>query len=212
MAELKVSHRAVTGKKVKVLRRQGITPLHIYGQGIESEALQCETAVLKRFLAQAGRTAFVKLQVADEKKLKSVLVREVQRAPASGKLLHVDFLQVSMTEKIKIEVPLVLVGESPALKQKDNMLEHELNSLEIECLPGEIPARIELDISVLTGVDQALRVKDILLAKQITPLNEPDQMVVRVISRPADKEEGEAVEETVVVGEKPKSEAEETSR
>lgn len=214
MSDLKVNHRAVTGKKVRLLRRQGITPLHVYGQGVEPEALQCETAVLKRMLAQAGRTALIKLQVAGEKNLKSVVLREVQREPVSGELLHVDFLQVSMTDKIKVEVPLVLVGEAPALKHKENMLEHELTSLEIECLPGEIPAQIEMDISVLTESDQILRVKDIHLAKQFTVLNGPEKMVVRVSSRTVEKEEEaeETIKEASVVGEETRKSTEEKSR
>ncbi|MFH0942328.1 MAG: 50S ribosomal protein L25 [Chloroflexota bacterium] len=205
MAELKVFRRAVTGKKVSSLRRQGITPVHLYGHGVESESLQCETAGLKRLLVQSGRTGLINLQVSGEKAPKNVLVREVQRAPDTGELLHVDFFQVSMAEKIKVKVPLVLVGESPALRQKQNMIEHGLTSLEVECLPGEIPAQIELDISGLTEAEQAIRVKDIPLARQITLLDDPDRMVVRITSRPLEIEEEVVAKEVVVVGEEAKA-------
>ena len=198
--ELKVSRRSVTGKKVKVLRRQGITPLHLYGHGVKSEALQCETVELRRLLAQTGQTALIGLHIDDEKKPMNVLVREVQRAPASGELLHVDFFQVKMAEKIKVEVPLVLVGEAPALKQKENMLEHELNSLAIECLPGAIPAQFEVDVSALTEAEQVIRVKDIPLDKEVTLLSDPERMIVKIISRPVEKEEV-VVAEAAVVGE-----------
>lgn len=199
--ELKVSRRTVTGKKVKVLRCQGITPLHLYGGGIKSEALQCATVELRRLLARTGRTALIGLRIDDEKKPKNVLVREVQRAPASGELLHVDFFQVKMAEKIKVEVPLVLVGEAPALKQKENMLEHELSSLVIECLPGEIPAQLEVDVSALTEAEQAIRVRDITLDKDITLLSDPDHMIVKIVSRPLEKVAEEVAEEAVVAGE-----------
>lgn len=195
--ELKVSRRSVTGKKVKTLRRQGITPLHLYGHGIKSEALQCETLMLRQLLAQTGRTGLIGLRIGEEKKPKNVLVREIQREPLSGELVHVDFFQVRMAEKIKVDVPLVLVGEAPALKQKDNMLEHELDSLAIECLPGEIPAQFEVDVSVLTDAAQVIRVKDILLGKDITPLSDPERMVVRIITRQLVEEEV-AVEGAVV--------------
>lgn len=210
MAELKVSRRAVTGKKVSSLRRQGITPVHLYGHGVESESLQCETAGLKRLLTQSGRTGLINLHVSGEKTPKNVLVREVQRAADTGELLHVDFFQVSMAEKIKVKVPLVLVGESPALRQKQNMLEHGLNSLEVECLPGEIPAQIELDIRGLTEAEQSIRVKDIPLAGQITPLDDPDRMVVRITARPLEIEEEVVAKEVAVVGEEAKAETEAT--
>jgi large subunit ribosomal protein L25 len=199
-SELKVSSRSVTGKKVKVLRRQGITPLHLYGHGVKSEALQCETVELRRLLAQTGRTALIGLHIDEEKRPMNVLVREVQREPVSGELLHVDFFQVRMAEKIKMEVPLVLVGEAPALKQKENMLEHELNSLAIECLPGAIPAQFEVDVSALTEAEQVIRVKDIPLDKEVTLLSDPERMIVKIISRPMEKEEVVVAEEEAVVG------------
>lgn len=189
MAELKVTRRAVTGKKVNVLRRQGITPVHLYGPGAESQTLQVETNVLKKLLGQTGRTALIELHVSGEKGSKRVLVREIQRSPVGGELLHVDFVQVSMTKKIKVEVPLILVGESPALRQKQNMLEHGLTSIQVECLPDEIPAQIELDISGLTESGQAIRVKDIPVSGQVTLFDDPDRMVLRITERYLEKEE-----------------------
>ncbi len=188
MAELKVSRRAVTGKKVTSLRRQGITPVHLYGPEVEPQTLQCETNVLKKLLGQAGRTALVNLHVFGEKGSKRVLVREVQRSPVGGELLHVDFYQVSMSKKLKVEVPLVLLGEPPALRQKQNMLEHGLTSLEVECLPDEIPSQIELDISGLAEAGQAIRVKDIPVTARITLLDDPDRMVVRITERYVEEE------------------------
>lgn len=205
MAELKVSHRTVTGKKVSSLRRQGITPVHLYGPDAKPQTLQCEANVLKRLLGQTGRTGLIDLHVFGEKGIKRVLVRDVQRAPVGGELLHVDFFQVSMTKKIKVEVPLALVGESPALRQKQNMLERGLTSLEVECLPGEIPAQIELDISGLTEAAQAIRVKDITLGAQITPLDDPDRVVVRITERHVEEEE--VVKEAAAVTEEAKVEA-----
>jgi len=209
--ELNVTRRTVTGKKVKALRHQGITPLHLYGHGVKSEALQGETTNLRRLLANAGRTALIGLHIEGEKVAKNVLVREVQRAPASGQLLHVDFFQVKMAEKIKMEVPLVLVGEAPALKHRELMLEHELNSLAIECLPGKIPHQFEVDISTLAEAEQAIRVRDIPLDRDITLLADPDHMVAKIISRPVEKlEEVEAAEEAEV-GEEAAASAEETT-
>ena len=193
--ELKVTNREILGKKVKHLRRQGITPVHLFGHGIESLALQCDTGELERVLGQAGQTRLISLKLDKEKKPRSVVVREFDRDWRKGQLVHVDFYQVKMEEKIKLEVPVVLVGEAPALKSKTYMLEHELGTLTVECLPAKIPASLEVDISSLTEPEQTIRVKDVALDKDITVLNDPELVVVKISSRPVEKIEEEVVEE-----------------
>ncbi len=196
--ELALAKREILGKKVRFLRRQGITPVHLFGHGIESLALQCETAELKQVLAQAGRTKLIDLKL-DKKNPKKAVVREVQHGPKTSELLHVDFYQVRMEEKIKVEVPIILIGEAPALKLKENMLEHYLTHLIVECFPDEIPADIELDLSPLTEIEDVIRVQDIHLGEKITILNEPEMAVVRISERPVEKVEEEVVEEEVEV-------------
>ena len=202
--ELKVANREILGKKVKHLRRQGIIPVHLFGHGIQSLALQCDTVRLERVLAQAEQTGLISLKLENEKKPRTVMVRAFDRDWRKGKLLHVDFYQVKLSEKLKLEVPVVLVGESPALKSKDNMLEHELDTLTIECLPVKIPTNIEVDISSFTEPGQAIRVKDIVLDKDITVLNDPELVVVKISWRPVEKVEieEEVAEELVEVAEK----------
>ena len=193
--ELTVTNREILGKKVKHLRRQGITPVHLFGHGIESLALQCDTGELERVLGQAGQTRLISLKLDKEKKPRSVVVREFDRDWRKGQLVHVDFYQVKMEEKIKLEVPVVLVGEAPALKSKTYMLEHELGTLTVECLPAKIPASLEVDISSLTEPEQTIRVKDVALDKDITVLNDPELVVAKISSRPVEKIEEEVVEE-----------------
>jgi len=197
--ELKVTNREILGKKVRFLRRQGITPIHIFGHGIKSLAVQCDTAELKRVMAEAGKTRLINLKLASEKRPRTAVIREVQIEPRTGQSLHVDFYQVKMEEKVKVEVPIVLVGEAPALKSKDIMLLHELNTLEIDCLPGKIPNSIELDITSLTEPEQAIRVEDIELDKEITVLNDPEQIVVKISLRHVEVVEEEAVVEEEVI-------------
>ena len=193
--ELKVTVRDVLGKKVRFLRRQGITPVHLYGHGIESVALQCDTSLLQGVLAEAGQTRLINLKFEGERRPRTVVVREVQKGIRPGELYHVDFYQVQMAEMMKVDVPIILVGESPALKSRENMLSQDLNALNIQCLPGNMPASIELDTSVLTEIDQAIRVKDIELDEEITVLNDPELVVARIIARPVEKvEEVEVVE------------------
>ncbi len=195
--ELKVANRDILGKKVKHLRRQGITPVHVFGHGIQSLALQCDTKELEQVLAQAGQTRLINLKLAKERKARNVVVREFDRDWRKGQLVHVDFYQVKMEEKIRVEVPVVLIGESPALKSKENMLDHELATFTVECLPAKIPDSIEVDVSSLAELDQAIRVKDITLDKDISVLNSPDLVVAKVSLRHVEKVVEEVVEEEV---------------
>ena len=194
--ELKTKSRDILGKGVKLLRRQGITPVHLIGHGLKSLTLQCETANLEQSLALAGETTLISLRVNSEKKMRPVLVREIQRNPLTGKLLHVDFYQVKMEEKVQVEVPIVLVGEAPALKIKGNTLLHELNTLSVECLPAKIPSNLEVDISSLTEPGRAIRVSDIVVDSDVTVLTDSEHMVVTVTA--ARPEEKEVVEEALV--------------
>jgi len=203
--ELQVAERKILGKKVRFLRRQGITPLHVFGHGIESKALQCDTAKLKRVLAEAGKTRLINLKLDKEKSPRTVVVREVQIEPLTGESLHVDFYQVKMAEAVKVEVPIILIGEAPALKLKENTLAQELNTLSVECLPAKIPASIEVNIGSLTDSEQTVRVADIKLDEGITALNDPGLVVVRITSRPVERvEEAVVVEEVVEAPEEAK--------
>ncbi|MCR4392856.1 MAG: 50S ribosomal protein L25 [Dehalococcoidales bacterium] len=183
--KLKVEKREITGKKVRFLRNRGIVPLHLFGHRVDSMALQGDAPTLQKVLSQAGHTRLIELEVSGEATPRNVMVREVQKDPIRGNLIHVDLYQVTMTEKIKVEVPIVLVGESPALKSRDNMLYQDLNSLTIECLPDKMPDRIQVDISIITEPEQAIRVKDIAIP-DITILNEPDLVIAKVSARPVE--------------------------
>lgn len=196
--ELEITKREVVGKKVRFLRRQGIIPVHLFGHGIESMALQCDTAKLQQVLTEAGEARVISLKLDKEKKPRSVLVREVQVDSLKGGLLHVDFYQVKMAEEVKVEVPVTLVGEAPALEVRANMLRQELDTLTVECLPAKIPANVELDISSLTEAGQIVRVKDIELEKGVTILNDPELVVVKISLRPVEVvAEREVTEEAV---------------
>ena len=122
------------------------------------------------------------------------MVRGVQTEPRTGETLHVDFYQVKMAEEIRVEVPIVLVGEAPVLKLKENMLAHELNTLTVECLPAKIPASVTVDLTSLTESGQAVRVKDIGLDERVSVLNDPELVVVRISTRRVEKVEEAAVE------------------
>jgi len=206
--ELAATSREILGKKVRFLRRQGVTPVHLFGHGVESVALQCDTTLLQKVLAQAGRTGLVSLKP-DKKRPRNTLVREIQRNPRTGELLHVDFYQVTATEKIKVEVPIVLVGEAPALKLKENILVQELDRLSVECLPENIPASVELDLGPLTEAEQALRVKDIALGEGVTVTTDPEHVVAKISAQRVEvveEKEVEAPEAAPLAEEEPEEE------
>lgn len=202
---LEASKRDVLGKKTRFLRRQGVTPAHLFGHGLESLALQCDTAKLQRLIARAGRTRLIALGIKGDTEPRSIFIREIQRDACTGELLHVDLYQVRKTERVRVDVPIVLVGEAPAMKGKGHTLTHGLTSLSIECLPDKLPPQIEVDLSPLAEVGQAIYVRDIPLSPDITVHNDPDQMVVRVSEIRVEKVE-EVVAAEAVAAEEVKAE------
>lgn len=191
---LPVSKRDILGKKTRFLRHQGITPTHLFGHGLESVPLQCDTARLQRIIAQAGTTRLIALEIEGDKQPRNVFIREIQRNVCTGALLHVDFYQVRMKERIKADVPIVLVGEAPALKEKGRSLIHGITTLSVECLPDRLPPQIEVDLSPLEEAEQVIYVRDIALSPDITVTTALDQMVVKVSEAYVEKVEEVAVE------------------
>jgi len=194
--KLRATKRDVLGKKTRFLRRQGITPIHLFGHNLESLSLQCNTAELQRIIVQAGMTRLLSCSIEADKQPKSVFIREIQRDEISGQLLHVDLYQIQKKVKVKVDVPIVLVGEAPALKEKGRSLTHGVTSLSIECLPDKLPPQINVDLSPLEEKEQAIYVRDITLSPDITLNTDPDQMVVKVSEVRVERVE-EVVEEEV---------------
>ena len=190
---LKANSRDVLGKKTRFLRGQGITPAHLFGHGIESLALQCDTTELQDIINRGGTTRLIDVNIDGEKNPRSVFIREIQRNDLTGKLLHVDLYQIKMTEKITAHVPIVLTGEAPATKDRTNIIEHSLTELAVECLPEKLPPRIEIDLGTLEGVGQAVHVQDLKLDPDITVTTPGDYLVVKVghlrITEEEEKEE-----------------------
>ncbi len=208
---LQVTKRDSFGKKTRFLRRQGITPVHLFGHNLESLSLQCNTAELKHIIAQTGTTRLLSLNIDADKQPRSVFIREIQKDTISGQLLHIDFYQVRKDEKIKADIPIVLVGEAPALKEKGRTLTHGVTSLSIECLPDKLPPQIEVDLSPLEEKEQAIYVRDITLSPDITLFTDPDQMLVKVsevrVEEVVEVVEEVAEEEAGVEAEAPTEEA-----
>ncbi len=213
MEDLKITaaKRDVLGKRNRFLRRRGLTPAHLFGHSLESLSLQCDSAELKKIVAHAGTTRLVSLKIDGEKGPKSVFVREIQRDVLGKNLLHVDFYQVTKGEKMTMDVPIVLVGEAPAMKGKGRLLSRGIMLLAIECLPEKVPPQIEVDISTLVELEQAIHVKDIVLDPDITVHADPEQLVVKVteIVIKVEEEKPVVAEEVAAEGEEKVEGAEE---
>jgi large subunit ribosomal protein L25 len=208
---LNAQERQMKGKMVKQLRRTGLVPAVVYGHRSEPLSLQIEARALQTVLQEAGTSRLITLNVEGLEAPKMVLVRELQRDALNHRMLHVDLYEVIMTERITAEVPVVLIGESALVKSGAGLLFEGLDSIEIECLPGDLPEEFEVDVTGLTEIDAALLVKDLKLPEGVEILTDLDEVVVKIL--PPEKEEveevvvAEAPAEVEVVGKEKKAEA-----
>ncbi len=193
--ELKVKSRDTLGKKVRFLRRQGLTPANLYGSKTESIPLQVETSLLERLIAMVGRNAIITLRVDGGMEPRLAMIRDIQRDPLTGALLHVGFFQIEVTHKVRVEIPLIFLGEAPAAKSPRAMVIQNLTSLQVEGLPTDLPRSIEVDLSVLEEMNQAIHVREIARDDRLEVLTDPDQVVVHVVETRAPVEEVEVKEE-----------------
>lgn len=191
---LSAAPRTVLGKKVKALRRTGVTPANVYGHKVESTAVQADTVELVHLLRAAGRNAIIDLKVEGEAAPRTVVVRNVERNPVTSQILHIDFFQVSMTEKMKAEVRVVLTGTSPAVADLQGVLLQMIESVAVEALPGDIPSEFEVDVSVLAQLESSVHVRDLRVDEsKVVITTDPDVVLARVASpRLAAAEEEEA--------------------
>ena len=196
---LQASKRDMVGKQVKTLRREGILPAIVYGRGISTIPISLNARNANQILSAISSSSLVVLVIDEEKH--TTLVREKQRDPVTGIVLHIDFHEVSMTEKLRTNVMLDFQGESLAVKELMGVLVIVLESLEIECLPQDLPDRIVADLSTLEEIGDSLYVRDIILPPNIELISDIDGLVV-VISAPA-VEEIEEVEEVEITDEEP---------
>ncbi|MGB9668997.1 MAG: 50S ribosomal protein L25 [Anaerolineales bacterium] len=194
--ELKATKREVTGKQVKALRREGKLPAIIYGRHLSPLPILLDLHDASRALPGITSSQLITVNVDGNKH--TVLVREKQRHPVQGKLIHVDFLAVSMTEKLRANVLIEIEGEAPAVKNFGAVVVPVLEEVEVECLPKDLPEKIVVDLSGLEKIGDAIHVKDLVLPKGVEVLTDEDEMVVLVKSP-----EGEEVEAVAAEGAEP---------
>jgi large subunit ribosomal protein L25 len=206
---LKAQKRETLGKKVKNLRAEGVLPANIYGKGIDSVSIKVDGADFENVFKEAGETGLVEIEVGKEKR--PTLIDEVQTDPVTDEILHIDFRQVDLKEKVIATVPIEQTGESPAEKKGIGTAVLYLDEVEVEALPTDFPEKFEVDVSGLEEVDEAIYIKDLPLDKDKIEIKaDPEEIVVKV--EPPREEEEEVVEtvspEDVIITEE--AEGEET--
>ena len=206
MAEhkIKAKKRSVFGRKVKALREKGILPANIYGKNVKSLAIEVPYTEFKNLLNEVGETTVISVDL--NGKSRPVLIHDYQTHPVTDEILHVDFLQVDLKKKVKAQIPVELVGESPAEKSGLGTLVQHIEEVEVEALPSNLPDKFEVDVSVIDDLEKVISVKNIKAPKGVEILEDSEKLVAKVEEVKEEKEEeveqaGEETEEQQTDGE-----------
>ena len=196
---LQATRRTVTGKQVGALRRQGILPGIIYGHHIDPTPISLN--LHNTTLAWTGLSSSSLVYLDLEGSEHATLIREKQRDYIQGTIKHIDFQVVSLTEKIRAEVSIELVGSSPAVRELNAVLVTGLDQLVVESLPQSLPERYVVDVSKLAKIGDAVYVRDLKVTEEVEILSDPDEMLVLATAGAAEEEEEEEEVEEVSLAE-----------
>lgn len=175
---LHATERKILGKKVKRLRADGQLPAHVFGKGVEGENVLVNLSDFLKTFKLAGETGLVDLKIGTER-VRPVLIREVQYDAISGNPIHVDFYQVNLSEKVKVPVPITLTGEETELvKLGEAIVLQTLNEVEVEALPTDLVEKIEVDITSLKAIDDAITVGQLSFDRSKLTVHAPDEEIV----------------------------------
>ncbi|MBI3998976.1 MAG: 50S ribosomal protein L25, partial [Candidatus Omnitrophica bacterium] len=209
---LKANQRNGVGKQeVKKIRSQKRIPAVVYGHGIKPTALDVGVDdFLRAIHTKAGENVIIQLSVAGSKGFeKTVVIKEVQHHPVTEAVVHIDFNAISLTEKIKVKVPLHVKGEAPGTKE-GGILDVVHHEIEVECLPTHIPERLDADISDLK-IGDSIHIRELEFPSGVTPQLSEDEVVVAIHAPKVEEvaQPEEALNEPEVIGKKEKAEGEE---
>ncbi len=195
---LAAEERTVSGKKVKALRRTGMVPAVVYERGEPSDNIMLEYMPLSKVWHTAGKHHVIQLSYG--KKQRPTLIQHMTLDPVKGTIAHVAFHAIKMNEKVETEIPVHLVGNSPAAQM--GLIIHQNNeSVMVKGLPGNMPDAFEVDISSLVDADSILKADALVVPKDIELITEPTMILVSVIIPRAEVEA--VVEEEVAADEVP---------
>jgi len=179
MLQLTATTRQEKGKYATALRKTGIIPAVMYGHGIQNTNVFLPDLTFGRVLKQAGENTLIALSI-DGGAPVNVLIADTQLHPLTGRVMHVDLFQVRMDEEIEAGVPIEFTGEAPAVKALGGILIRSIDTLEVSCLPANLPHSIIIDLSVLKELDDNISIADISVPKGVELLGKADTVVVSV--------------------------------
>lgn len=197
--ELNAQTRIITGRKVKKIRQAGNLPVVIYGSGIEPKLLTVNKAQFGTIYSKAGSSSLVKLMIDENKEPVNILLHDIVKNAYSDEIIHADFLQVKLTEKIKAEIPIILIGaeDAPVVKEKEGSIVLNKDSVEVEAFPQDLINEIEVNVIELSDFDQVIHVSDLVVDSKIKVLDDPEDVIV-TIQEPRSEEELAELETEVV--------------
>ncbi|MCK4474165.1 50S ribosomal protein L25 [Candidatus Parcubacteria bacterium] len=167
-------------EKVKTLREKGFLPAVLYGPKIKNFSLQLNEKEFEKLFKQAGESSLISLEIKDKKEKFLVLVHDFQKDPLKGNFIHVDFYQPALDEETEATVPLEFIGEAPAVKELSGTLVKNISEVEVKALPQNLPHEIKVDISCLKTFDDSVLIKDLIIAKEVKIIKEPEEIVALV--------------------------------
>ena len=176
------------GKAARRLRHDGRLPAVVYGDRTAASSIELDAHEFERVFARTGRTQLIDL-VVDGGRPHKVLVKEVQISPRRNLPVHVDFHQVSLREKLQVDVPVVVTGEAEPVRRGDADVLQVLHAVRVECLPNDIPEAVEADVAGLDHVDAGIRVSDLELPRGVAVVTDPEELVVKLAARRVAAEE-----------------------
>ena len=177
--QLKAEQRDTNTRTAKALYRAGLIPAELYGHNVKNVHLSVEQIEFEKVLRKAGESTIIELQLPDGG-ARNVLIQDVERHYLSSQPIHVDFYEVKMTEKLTAKIPLEFVGESAAVKALGGTLVKVLNEVEVECLPGDLPPQIEVNIDSLKTFEDQITVSDLKVSDKVEVKADPEEVVATV--------------------------------
>ena len=187
--KLTAERREATGRSaIRKLKARGIVPAIVYGGKDKAQSLQVSRRDISLMLSHAsGENILVELEIAGEKGSRMTMIQEIQHSPVGGDVLHVDFHAVSMDEKIEADVPLEPMGVANGVKNFGGLLEQSLRTLEVECLPRDLPDKITVDVSAL-DIGDSIHIRDIQLPAGVAAKTHPDLTAFSVLAPVVEEE------------------------
>ena len=186
MLELKAEPRKILGRKTNRLRRAGFIPAVLYGHGKKNQNLSVEEISFLKILKEAGETTLIFLKIGEKKH--NVLIHDFSRDILTDKIIHIDFYEVKMDEKIRAKVSLVFIGEAPVIKNEGGVLVRQIQEIEVSALPKDLPREITVDVSGLNTFEDRILVDDLKSGAGVEILAKPEEIIALVVPPRSERE------------------------